>query len=239
MSIQTRYIILGLARSGTTVTHFALMGHPNVSALNDEVKVSFFTDGISTFTQRNDNQREKDKGFIALFDAITSIFANENTRALGLKCIPDSPKSAKDLVGALKKHFIDHKIIITVREDLVAQLGSLIRADTTGNWHSWRQHGKEKELTIVIKKSHLKKYIYTCLEISAELKKLHKTHDVLEFYYEKNFLNNSQPDFIELFDFLNLPRENVTWLKSEKVAPAPELYIKNYAKLKRLHEEIK
>ena len=46
-----RYILVGPARSGTTVTHLALKGHPNVSAVRDEVRIDpLFTQGMGAFT---------------------------------------------------------------------------------------------------------------------------------------------------------------------------------------------
>ena len=83
-----RYVVLGLARSGTTVVHFALKGHPNIAALNDEVRVSFFTEGISTFTQRDDNVLEKKVGSLSLFDAVAGVFSDENDTPVGGREFP-------------------------------------------------------------------------------------------------------------------------------------------------------
>jgi hypothetical protein len=70
---KTRYLIVGMARSGTTVTHRALYGHPKVCALDDEIRVDpFFTRGIEAFTVGGANPWERENGSLQLFDALTS-----------------------------------------------------------------------------------------------------------------------------------------------------------------------
>ncbi len=65
---MTNYIIIGPARSGTTVTHLILKGHPQVSALNDEIKVmQLFGKGISAYTFGNDSEYEITLGFRKAF----------------------------------------------------------------------------------------------------------------------------------------------------------------------------
>jgi hypothetical protein len=39
---STRYVIVGMLRSGTTATHYCLRGHPSVSAVKKEVGVELF-----------------------------------------------------------------------------------------------------------------------------------------------------------------------------------------------------
>jgi len=62
---NNRYLIVGCGRSGSTLIHLLLKGHPNIVALNDELKVSpFFTKGISTFTFGSDLVRGKTSAFL-------------------------------------------------------------------------------------------------------------------------------------------------------------------------------
>jgi len=229
-----RYIILGLARSGTTAVHFALKGHPNVSALNDEVNLSFFTEGISSFTQRDDNQKEKNAGYHKLFDALAGVFQDESTMALGMKCVPNSVEAANELVDSLRQHFPELKVVLVNREDLVAQYGSYLRAKSTGEWHSWRKSGDIKDFTVKIRTSRFRAYVTKCKDIYQVLKSLDDSHQVLEFSYEQCFLQGGEPDFSQLFGFIGVPQIEAAWLGSEKVAPPPDLYIKNYAELKKI-----
>ena len=67
-----KYIVIGCGRSGTTVTHLALRGHPNVCALNDEVKIlPLFNNGINCYTYGNNTVEERGKQLGVLFDALT------------------------------------------------------------------------------------------------------------------------------------------------------------------------
>ena len=228
-----RYVILGLGRSGTTAVHFALKGHPNATALNDEVKASFFSEGISEFTQRDDNLREKEAGYNYLFDALAGIFGDEHTRAIGMKCIPNSTAIAKELVNSLQLYFPKLKIVLVKRMDIVAQYGSLLRATKTTEWHSWRLGDHREDYSVKIRPFRLRKYVVQCHDISFELERLKATHDTLTLNYEECFIKGSKPDFTQLFQFIGVPSLNVTWLGSEKVAPPPDQYIRNYEALNK------
>lgn len=232
-----RYLVLGLGRSGTTAIHFALKGHPNVSALNDEVKVEFFSEGLSTFTQRDDNELEKKTGYNLLFDSIAGIFANKETKAIGMKCVPADVKATKILTNAIRKHFPDIKIILLNRKDITAQYGSMVRAQTTGEWHSWRQPEHPSTTQIKINKHLFKKYILRSSLKFNELKTLANSHDLLEVGYEDCLLSENGPDFSKVFDFLGLPKLSATWLNCDKVAPPPEKYISNYDKMRKLFRD--
>jgi len=227
-----RYLVLGLGRSGTTAIHFALKGHPNVSALNDEVKISFFSEGISTFTQRDDNKTEKEAGFNMLFDSIAGVFANKETMAIGMKCVPADVDASVLLTKSIRKHFPDIKIILLNRKDLTAQYGSMLRAQATGEWHSWRQPETPSSKTVKINKHLFKKYITRSVLKYNELKTLSDSHDLLDVNYETCLLQKGGPDFSSIFDFLDLPSLPVTWQNCEKVSPPPEKYISNYELMK-------
>lgn len=133
-----RYLIIGRSRSGTTLTHLILMGHPQVSALSDELKAKpLFIQGLSTFTFGNDAKEEKEKGMTALFDAITRLRENSFTMASGAKTVVNSPQLAAQLVRNLQKWMPDLKVIHVVRNDLVALYGSIVQGRKSGVMHSW------------------------------------------------------------------------------------------------------
>ena len=135
MNNTTRYLIIGACRSGTTVVHLAIMGHPNVSALNDEVKINpFFTKGISAFTYGNDLEKEKEKGYSVLFDALTKLTADQNTTTHGMKVATNSSYLAKSAIDVLDKYLDNVKIIVIRRRDLVAQFGSGISGKKIRNY---------------------------------------------------------------------------------------------------------
>jgi len=232
-----RYIILGCCRSGTTVTHLAIKGHPNVCALNDELLVTpFFNKGISSFTQGNDLEIEKRNGHKRIFDAITSIQKNKKTQYIGVKTSLIYNRGSMDYIKhVLSTYFPDIKIILTIRNDLVAQYGSLIRALKTGKHHSWDKSKKDIKTLISINKYLFMKYLLDCFWFIDNMRDLKKTHDVLEFSYEEDIING---EYKKLFDFLELDYVEINWLTAKKVAPKPEDYIKNYKSLTNLSRKL-
>ena len=69
-SDPTRYLIVGYSRSGTTVIHLALKGHPQVSAFNGELRPEpFFSLGISAFngSPAGNSEVELQRGHRAVF----------------------------------------------------------------------------------------------------------------------------------------------------------------------------
>ena len=229
---KTRYLLIGYSRSGTTVVHLALKGHPNVCALNDELRPEpFFTKGISTFTHGADFEDEKEKGFSAIFDAITLIRANESTLANGAKTACNSHVSANVLVGVLQKYMRDLKVVIILRKDLVAQNGSGIIGKKTGIMHSWYKGFEGRKVDqIKINKWGFIGYVHDVHRMYGELSELKRTHDVLEVWYE-DLLSEGNEFYYKIFRFLGLPEIEPTWLASKKVLPPPQDYIANYSQL--------
>jgi hypothetical protein len=233
-----RYIVVGIARSGTTVTHLCLKGHPNVSALNDEVKVNkFFALGLSCFTHGFNLPEENQRAHLAIFDTITTLCADKDISANGMKVAVSSPQDANIFVKAVKMYFKNAYIIFTLRNDFVAQYGSMKLALKTGQYHSWREKNNYVKGKIRLNKYLYIKYLLDCLDIVATIRKLEETHEFLEFTYEVDI---SAGNWFKLFDFLRIERvDDIHWLTSKKVAPVPSEYIENYNQLTRLSERIR
>jgi len=226
---HARYIIIGYSRSGTTVVHLAIAGHPNVVALNDEMRiVPFFTKGISTFTHGNDLPEEKEKGYSALFDALTSLRTSENLKARGIKIACNDYAQACVFVDVLQNHLKDIKVIIMHRRDMVALYGSGQHGKKSGVMHSWYK-GAE---SIAVNKIKISKWRFIAFFVRVNkmyemIGKLTDTHDVLEVNYEDLLVNPSE-EYHKIFSFLNLPNVEPVWLASKKVLPPPSEYITNY-----------
>jgi len=201
-SKYNRYIIVGPARSGTTVTHLCLAGHPNVSALNDEVKVHpFFTEGISAFTHGNDLETEFKKGFMAIFDALCTLNSPDELLAGGLKTAIGSSAEAANFVRSVQNFFPKVKIVLTLRDDIVAQFGSMELAKATGKWHSWVKPEGQLEGKITLDKDRLDAHAVDYLKTVRELQRLKETHEVFEVSYEKDILPGNRQVYHRLFQF--------------------------------------
>lgn len=233
-----KYIIVGPGRSGTTVTHLILRGHPQVSALNDEVKIcELFGKGISSFTFGNDLEDETAKGFKKAFDLLASLNFRPNTKVAGIKCAVGTVEDAKIFVERIKLSFPDMNIILTVREDILAQFGSRLRAKKTGLYHSWGKEKIKKPISVTIEKGMYSDYLLFNLKIIEILRGLKQTNRFLEISYEKDILPGLNY-YKKLYNFLDLNQIEPTWVSSKKVAPSPREFISNYDKIKKIEETI-
>jgi hypothetical protein len=227
---RTRYVIAGLPRSGTTFIHKAIAGHPNASALNDELRVSPFWDrGLSTFTFGHETPEERGAGHVVLFDAVTSIAASAETRAYGVKCCVSSPEEAELILTCTARAIPGVKIILVVRRDLVAQYGSLLRARRGGAWHSWRRTERPPVAHVHIRPLLFDRYVTNALDTLARFQ---STPGVRVVVFEE-LVASKADGFREIFDFLDLPDVAVGWELGDKVSPSPEAYIDNYLEMSK------
>jgi tetratricopeptide (TPR) repeat protein len=227
----TRFVIAGMQRSGTTVTHVCLNGHPDVAMPTDEVYVApFFTRGLATFTGGKESYKARQDGYRRLFELLTSMRAKDTTRAIGFKTAVGTHHDAIDIANCLREYLPDVLLILVTRDDLVAQCGSLVRAQESGEWHVYE--GKRTQPQgdkIAIEPGYFQDYARNCLDAVAQLRTLHATHRVLEFNYERDIVPGNA--WGKLFDFLGLPHVPITWLRMQKVAPPPRDFIENYDEL--------
>ena len=229
-----KYVIIGPQRSGTTLVHFVLRGHPEVSALNDEVQInSLFKEGISLFTFGNDEEAEKQKGYKRAFDMLAGLSSDDKTKAMGIKCAVHSKEEAETFVESVYSNFPDIKIILIIRQDLLAQFGSLKRAQLTGKWHSWIKSKDNPGMQLKVDIAEYSWYFLRNMEIIQTLRSLKETHECIEVSYEEDIMQN--PIFHnKLYEFLDLQMVEPVWLNSQKVAPEPEEFISNYDAVKKM-----
>jgi transposase len=258
---KTRYLIVGMARSGTTVTHRALYGHPNVCALDDEIRVDpFFTRGIEAFTVGGANPWERENGSLQLFDALTSFEPGDpdpsgrwlvsycgtqgppkaQQLAHGMKVAINSKREADALVESLQRHFSGLRIIHVRRRDLVAQCASLERAVASGIWHSFAstpEARKEAPSKLSICLNKFRSYLQCAREVEESLASLHSTHEVEVVDFERDIESDPESCWQRLFRFLDLVPIKPDWVRSKKVAPQVSDYVENADELRRLMKD--
>ncbi|MEM7199608.1 MAG: sulfotransferase [Planctomycetota bacterium] len=239
---RRRFVTIGLRRSGTTVTHLALKGHPNVSGLGDEVKVApFFTDGLYTFTVGQRSEKERRLCYGALFDAITMTKprlgeAEESAIAAnGLKVAIGTVKEAEALVAGLQTYFPEVKIVHVRRADAVARFASLVLARTTGRWHSWTKGAAADPVEAMRADPTEFEEFYRRTEAAHQrLAVLHSSHEVFPLSYERDILDGAPACYERAFGFLGVAPMPPTWLRSEKVAPPIDRIFSNVDELRDL-----
>ncbi len=254
----TRYIIVGMQRSGTTATHRALFGHPNICAMDDEFRVEpFFTKGVACFTVGGINRWERLRNYNRLFDAVTISptiapdpegkrliayggtprFPKQELRANGLKVAIPSAADAKLLVDSLVEYFQGLKVIHVRRDDWVAQYASLLRAQKSGKWHSWSAAKGANQTApgkFAIAVEDFTAYVRMAQEIEAQLARLLGTHEVCEFSFENDLESNAAGAWDRLFGFLGVPPMAPEWMGSSKVAPPVDEFVENAAELRQV-----
>lgn len=234
-----RYLVVGMPRSGTTVTHYSLKGHPAVSALENEVSVHpLFGQGITAFTYGKGTPHERALGHRALFDAVAGLNRTSETTTLGVKSALDTPELARDLVEAVQQHLPDVRVILTVRKDMLAQYASWLRAQKVGRWHARSADIAKIDVKVEVERHAFARYMIEGLQALEVLRELHGTHAVKEFSYERDISVGTLDPYYDLFEFLGLPRREITWLKSKKMSPPVEEYVTNYNEARSLHDEI-
>lgn len=253
---EQRYFVTGMQRSGTSVIHHGLRGHPQISAFKQEVAFNrFFRHGASYFCWGKDlAENEKERAPSALFDALAGLGASVETRVFGMKCLMFNPSHAHDFVKALKNHFPNSLVVRIRRDDPVAQFGSLIKAQKTGVWQrrnsSTRNKIKESksiteeknEKKIKIDKYELLDYVISKRSIEKTLDKISKTHRVLEINYEEGVKERELRDvssFEPFYDFLGVDSVSPRWIQTQKLSPPPEEYITNYQSLSEFAQEVR
>lgn len=257
----TRYVIVGMARSGTTAVHRALYGHPNVCAIDDEIRVQpFFSLGVATFTVGGKNDWERRRSALPLFDAITRYrpespnpegrlvgycgtpdFPKREIRAHGLKVAIPTAEDATLLVDSLQLDFPGVRVVHVRRSDWVAQCASLERAMKSGVWHSFAEKreatGSVERMTIP--ELRFRKYVQMALEVEAQLARLKSSHDVFDFSYEQDLQGGRAGVWPEIFRFLGVPEIGPTWMRSSKVAPPIDSFLENAAELHGILSELR
>lgn len=185
----TRYMVVGMPRSGTSATHFCLRGHPSISAVKEEVGVDpFLTEGMAAFTFEDPGTQNP--GVSALFDAMTSIQSVSDPEARGMKLTTGSKALARSFVNGVQEYLPDVRIILVLRRDLVARFGSLVKARKTGVWDGIHD-GSVPELRL--DPHEFAEYAIESYEIRRMLRELEETHAVMELSYEEVILEGDLP----------------------------------------------
>jgi hypothetical protein len=111
MSLDIRYVVAGMPRSGTTAVHNTLRGHPSVSALHKEVAVDpFLKQGVAIFTRKHPKTRPS---ISSLFDLMTSTQKAAESEARGMKFTTGSGERARVFVEGVRTHLPDVRIFFS------------------------------------------------------------------------------------------------------------------------------
>ncbi len=230
-----QYLIIGIQRSGTTAIHKALMKHPHVSVLTDELRFSpLFDLGVRAFTFGNETDEERAASKQKIFQAITTLVEKSNVTHCGAKtCCTILPSVARGIIQILRNDFPEMKIILVERKDIVAQYGSSVRARKSGIYHSWDKGADSAQPgELYLNPLRFIFYALDCLEINRKLSYLVETHDSYKVVYEQ-FCDDPAEELRKICKFLGLSDTQIAE-NSKKLMPSPDKYVSNYGTLKKI-----
>ena len=233
------YLILGAPRSGTTALHLLIAGHPNVSTLNDEVKLDqILKVGISAFTYGGNTKKENDKSPWETFKFLSEYNSNNLSMTFGMKAATGNLAILEDYSSIIRNKLRHVSIIGCVRSDIMAQYASLKRAQFTGQWHSWRKEiAVASNFRLRIDPAEYSQYYLKNIQIIAQIRKLKESNNYLEISYEEDILKGV--DYaLKVFDYLNLPYVEPNWFNSKKVAPPVEDYVVNHDDIRKVEKKV-
>ncbi len=223
------YLIIGMARSGNTVTHLALASHPEISACIDEVRFDpFFNKGISVFTYGSETAAEKQNSHLSLFKMMASLSNKMNSKAFGVHTVVKS-RDAELLVKAIQNNYPSLKIILIKRLNMVAQLASVCRSNKNQIWSSFEPVLFNLE-PLAIAEAELIHHIKSVMVAMNAFESLKDTHEVSEWIYEDE-LEIQKPVFKRLFDFLGVQDFDPSPFIPYKLNPPAENFVTNYKQL--------
>jgi len=199
-----RVLLVGMQRSGTTVTQSLLTGLPSIAMAPEEIHTSFFQRAVLATTERGETPRQRSASMRRVFDELAGR-APEHTVAAVKTALPDA-KATAHLAACLAAHADDFDLVVVRRRDLLAQLASLRRAQATGIWH--RRRGDDNsgaELRIVITEAELADYVQTCVDCDSLVQQLLPGRRALLLDYAQHVVGNQVAEELARFLEVELP----------------------------------
>lgn len=234
MTNRNRFLIIGRARSATTMIHRALREHPNISLFYEELNpFNFFSHGPGLFgmsSGRNIPEEEKKLNFLNLFDALSSCQNKEDTLANGFKIALWQRQGADVVVENIPRYFKDVKIILLFRKNLLDQFISQERARNYNTWHSIdfeKERTRHSNERIRISTSDFIHFIVESKRIDQKLLGLWNSNPCIQFEYESDILANLESVFLKINDFLETPHVNLNSKVMDKLPVLNPSLIKN------------
>lgn len=118
MSGSRPFLIVGMQRSGTSVTLARLASHPQVVVPEEEIAAAFFATAILDRSPRGETRAQRTHSFAEVFAHVAG--GHAGAHATGLKTALPSREHAARLAGCLATHAPALDLIVVRRNDLVA-----------------------------------------------------------------------------------------------------------------------
>lgn len=177
-----RFLVIGMQRSGTTVTRSLLASHPDIALGPEEIHLALFQRTVHATTDRGETPQHRTATLRSVFDALAGRRAEH--AFVGLKTALTDAAATARLVACLAAHAHDVDLVVVRRHDLLAQLASLRRAQATGIWHDRDGRGSGSAVKVSITPDELAAYVEECVACARLLATCAAGRRVLEIDYD-------------------------------------------------------
>lgn len=223
--MSTRYLILGMQRSGTTAVQDLVAGHPEVSGAREEVSTDFFTRGDSAFYYGPDAPTETPEMYGRLFDALSR--REPEADVWGMKMAVTYPTQARTIVDGVRRYLPGLRVVLVRRADPLAALASIRRAIRTGAWHNTSGQ-RVKDVRLKLATVDILNHVADWREINAIFDELEDVFPTLRLEYEADIEQGDLEARTDIFEFIGVSAQLASWLKHRKLSPPLQEYVDNY-----------
>lgn len=239
---MTKFIVVGVQRTGTTLIRTTLDNHSQVRCAGESFKAKRWR--VRPYMgDLSYQQYIEEQGYGVLFrrlcrSAITKeflqhLYSQPNDGAIGFKFMADQSARFPAVVPYVKEHGI--KVIHVVRENTLKTWVSILTAKARGGFHH-EGTGAVEEVKVNVPIATLLKKLQSIYDSSQQWAEVFQPHaDYTQIKYEE-FVSSRASEMVRLCDFLNVQHEQaeseLKKLNSDDLADLIENYDQVRAALK-------
>lgn len=235
---QTRFIIAGMKRSGTTLLHSALTGHPDVKGVRGEViglKVISHGPDLFTFNRVRTLGIDPVSLTRSNLEYLFSLF-DDRPQAVGFKTAFHLPELARSFLQAVKEADPGIKVITTVRKDCLATAASMMLAQKLKRFHTVGNQ-KTKDIRVRIDPVVFSRDVIRFRDMIDVFEGTIERGNHLGLTYEEDLARGVEQCYAKVCQFLNLEPVDPSWVKMKKQARHPSEFVSNYERLREIEEQ--
>lgn len=248
MNCAQRFLVVGMQRSGTTVTHQLVAGHPDIATNAREASAELFIDiGDSYFstTKRlfpvhEEVGTQRPELVECYFDLAVRHGGDFDDKALrGLKVAVNRLDRTERMVESILRNMPDLKVILVARSNVVA---AAMSAYLFARSHKHRLIHKVEDRGVYepfeLPAEFMANYVVKWRRTNTVLAKLLNLETAMEVHYEQDIEGKRLLDGKALFEFLRVKPVSVDWLTLKKNLSPPAELLTNFDEVKTLADHV-
>lgn len=240
-----RFLVVGMQRSGTTVAHQVIAGHPQVASNPREVGPQLFTDfarsyynsGYDLFAQ--DGDRLSEGGTVErLFDLLVEQGQQIGDRpVIGLKVAVGQVQAAQEIATTIQQYMPALRVIHVARTDPIAAFASLRIAQKSGVFHTQGEGGQGVP-KLTLSRHDLVRYINDWDGINRAFSSLSALPHYTHVNFEQDIQHGTYLNGKAIFECLGLDPMTPDWVSLRKGLPPVADIVVNLEEAEALFETL-